>query len=232
MSWFVRFSRFGTAHMVRSQDKNMSCSMASIVMVNFKQKKGLMFAGMAAGASLQVSGIPGASYVGATLSSAARDYAIKSEGEVYKIYEKYEGGPHDFNTTGSNPLLFPKVLAELGLGQWECVNVGDTGVTQALIDSNKAGSPVIITSVWDGGGAHSICCDDTFGFFGTTYLACCDPWDGELRITSATVGAKIRYDGGDTPISSGTFFGGNAHAYDPKVNNKGWIEAWITRKKA
>ena len=39
MSWFVRISRFASVHMVRSQAKNMSCAMASIVMVNFKIRR-------------------------------------------------------------------------------------------------------------------------------------------------------------------------------------------------
>ena len=76
MSWFSRISRFASVHMVRSQDKSNGCAMSSIAMVNFKMKKGLMFSGMAAGASLSVSPIPGASYLGQTLARAAIDYAI------------------------------------------------------------------------------------------------------------------------------------------------------------
>ncbi len=229
MSWFVRFSRFGSAHMVRSQDLDMSCAMASIVMVNFKMKKGLMFAGMAAGASLQVSGVPGGSWLGSTLSSAARDYAIKSEAEVYKLYEKHKGGAHDFNTAGAQRTLYPKVLADLGLGQWEYVNVGKAGLAQAVIDTTSDGSACIVGCTWDGGGGHAMVIDDSFNFFGSRYLAVCDPWDGELRITSATIGQTVKYDGSSSPVSSGTIFGCSAHSYTP--GSTGALDGGITRRK-
>ncbi len=85
--------------MVRSQDLENSCGMASIIMVNFKAKKGLMFAGMSAGAGLQVSGLPGGSFLGSTLSRAALNYAVASEKEVYKLYDAAKGSATDFNTT-------------------------------------------------------------------------------------------------------------------------------------
>lgn len=228
MSWFVRLSRFASVHMVRSQDKDMSCGMASIVMMNFKIKKGLMFAGMAAGAQLQASGIPGGSYVGQTLSQAAMDYAIKSESEVYKLYEKAKGSAHDFNTTGASPSLYPQVLADLGLGQWERVEVGDTGIAQAIIDATAGGNPVMVGVSWDGGGGHAVVCDETHDFFGNKYLCICDPWNGELYVVKCTPGSVVRYDASDKPISTGTLFGGNAHTYGA---TKGKLNGGITRKK-
>jgi hypothetical protein len=228
MSWFVRLSRFASVHMVRSQDKDMSCGMASIVMINFKIKKGLMFAGMAAGAQLSASGVPGGSYVGQTLSKAAFDYAVKSEQEVYKIYEKVAGGPHDFDTTGATPSLYPKVLADLGLGQWERVNVGEAGAAQAIIDATADGTPCMVGVSWDGGGGHAVVCDETHDFFGNKYLCICDPWNGELYVVSCTPGQTVRYDASDKPISTGTLFGGTAHVYGA---TKGKLNGGITRKK-
>jgi hypothetical protein len=231
VSWFVRITRFGSVHMVRSQDKDMSCAMASIVMVNFKVKKGYMFAGMAAGAGLSVSPIPLGSYIGSTLSQAAIDYAVKSEQEVYKLYEKAKGAAHDFDTKGAKPSLLPQVLQDLGLGQWECVDVGETALAQAIIDATAGGTPVIIACVWDGGGGHALVVDETHSFFGSKYLCVCDPWDGELRIVSCTPGSTVRYDGSYSPISSGTFFGGDAHEYNPSKNNKGKFDGRIIRRK-
>ena len=231
MSWFSRISRFGSVHMVRSQDEAMSCAMASVVMVNFKVKKGLMFAGMAAGASLAVSAVPGGSYIGHTLSSAALDYAVKSEQEVYKLYEKAKGGAHDFNTTGANPNLLPQVLGDLGLGQWECVDVGEAALAQAVIDATDAGAPVILACVWDAGGGHALVVDETHSFLGSTYLCVCDPWDGELRVISCTPGSTVRYDGSYSPISSGAIFGGDVHTYDTAQNNKGKFDGRIVRRK-
>ncbi len=228
MSWFVRLSRFASVHMVRSQDKEMSCGMASIVMMNFKIKKGLMFAGMSAGAQLSASGVPGGSYVGQTLSQAAYDYAVKSEQEVYKIYNKHEGGTHDFDTTGAAPSLYPKVLADLGLGQWERVNVGEAGIAQAAIDATKDGIPCMLGVSWDNGGGHAVVCDETHDFFGNKYLCICDPYNGELYVVSCTPGQSVRYDASDKPISTGTLFGGNARDYGA---TKGKLNGGITRRK-
>lgn len=227
MSWFLRLSRFGSAHMVRSQDKDMSCGMASIVMMNFKLKKHLMFVGMAAGAGL--SSIPGGSYIGQTLSRAALDYAVKSEAEVYKLYEKAKGSAHDFNTTAASPSLYPQVLADLGLGQWERVNVGEAGLMQAAIDATAGGGPVMLGVTFDNGSGHAVVCDETHEFFGKKYMCICDPWDGELYVVPGTPGSTVTYEANTKPLSTGTIFGGGAHTFAPF---KGKFNGGITRKKS
>ena len=231
MSWFARFSRFGSAHMVRSQDKDMACAMCSIVMVNFKMKKGLMFAGMAVGGSISVAPIPGASYVGATLAERSISLAIKSEKEVIKLYEGVKGAAHDFDTTGADPNLYAQVLPKLGLGDWEYVDVGEAGFAQAVIDATKNGTPVIGRVRWNGGGGHAVVIDETHSFFGKQYLCVCDPWDGELRVIAGNPGSTVNYDGNYDPLSTGTFFGGKAHKYDPKANNTGKFFGGLIRRK-
>lgn len=228
MSWFVRFSRFASVHMVRSQDLKFSCGMSSIVMTNFKMKKGLMFAGMSAGAQISAVPLPGAQYLGSTLSQASIGYAIKTEDEVYKIIAGISGSANDFDKGGVSMGLYPQALAQLGLGQWECVNVGEGSVMQAAIDSNKAGAPIIVNNHWDAGGDHAMVIDETHSFLGSTYLCICDPWDGELRVVSAAAGSAVRYDGSDTPIS--VTFGGSRREY-AKGNNKGKLDGWIVRRK-
>jgi hypothetical protein len=200
-------------------------------MVNFKVKKGLMFAGMAAGAGLSASGNPLGSLIGPTLTKAAVDYAVKSEQEVYALYEKAKGSAHDFNTIGAKPTLLPQVLGDLGLGQWECVDVGEAALAQSVIDATANGTPVILACIWDTGGGHALVVDETHSFFGSRYLCVCDPWDGELRIISCAPGSTVRYDGGDNPVSTGTFFGGTSHVYDKAQNNKGKFDGRIVRKK-
>jgi len=228
MSWFVRFSRFASVHMVRSQDLKFSCGMSSIVMTNFKLKKGLMAAGMAAGSSLSVIPIPGASYLGSTLSQAALDYAVKSETEVYKIAQDISGSANDFDKQGIIITLYPQILAQLGLGQWECIFVGEGGIVQAAIDANKEGAPVIVNNHWDAGGDHAMVIDDTYTVRGSTYLCVCDPWDGELRIVSATAGSTVKYDGSVKPVS--VTLGGTRREY-AAGNNKGKLDGWIVRRK-
>lgn len=228
MSWFVRLTRFGSVHMVRSQDQSNSCAMASVIMINFKIKKGLMFAGMAAGASLQVSGFPGGSYIGQTLSRAALDYAVKSEAEVAKLYEKVKGASHDFENNGARPSFLPPIMSDLGLGQWETVDVGEAGLAQAVIDATKDGTPVLLACVWDAGGGHALIVDQVHTFMGKTYFCVCDPWDGEVRIITATTGSTVRYDGSEKPIS--VSFGGDRREYSAG-NNKGKFDGRILRKK-
>lgn len=227
MSWFMRLSRFASAHLVKSQDKNMSCAMASICMVNFKAKKGLMLAGMAAGSSISAVPIPGASYVGQTLSKAAIEFAVKSEKEVYALYEKHKGSAHDFDLNGANRTFYPLVLADLGLGNWETVNVGQGALAQAAIDATKGGAPAMLSVTWDGGGGHAVVVDETHGFFGTDYLCICDPWDGELRIIAGNKGGATAYDASDKPISLTLW--GDRHGYTP--GSTGSFNGWITRRK-
>jgi hypothetical protein len=232
MSWFSRFDRFGSGHMVRSQDRDMSCGMSSMCMINFKMKKGLMFAGMAAGAGLSVVPIPGASYLGSTLFRSAIDYAVASEDEVIAAYDEVEGGHHDFDHTGADPTLYPAVLRKLGLGEWERVDVGEAGITQAVIDATDDGSAVMVGVSWDGGGGHAVVIDETHSFFGTRYLCVCDPWDGELRLITAAPGSTVVYDGNYRPISTHTWFGGDIRGpYDPTKNNRGKLNGGITRLK-
>lgn len=227
MSWFVRLTRFGSVHMVRSQDKENSCAMASVIMINFKMKKGAMFAGVAAGGSITASGIPFGSYIGHTLSSAAIGYAVKSEAEVSKLYEKVKGASHDFEKNGAKPSFLPPIMRDLGLGNWEVADVGEGGLAQAVIDATKDGTPVLVACVWNAGGGHALVIDEVHTFMGNTYFCVCDPYDAELRVISVTVGSTVRYDGSDKPVS--VTFGGDRREY-PAGNNKGKFDGRILRK--
>ena len=232
MAWFSRITRFASVHMVRSQDKDMACAMCSIVMVNFKMKKGLMFAGMAAGANVAAMPIPGSSFVGQTLARSAIDLAVASESEVIKLYEGVKGAAHDFDNEGADPTVYAQVLPKLGLGQWEYVDVGEAGFAQAVIDATKNGTPVIGRVRWNGGGGHAVVIDETHSFFGKNYLCVCDPWDGELRLVSCAPGGSVPYDADYQPISTGTFFGGKANKYNPTNNNQGKFFGGLIRRKA
>lgn len=227
MSWFIRFTRFASAHMVKSQDLRFSCAMSSICMVNFKMKKGAMFAGMAAGSAVSVVPVVGTA-IGQTLSQASINYAVASESRVYELYSAASGAPHDFDVSGANRTFYPTLLSDLGLGQWETVNVGEGAVAQAAIDATAGGAPAMLSITWDQGGAHAVVVDETHAFFGTTYLCICDPWDGELRLVTANTGGATPYDGSDRPIS--ITFGGQRREYEAG-NNKGRFNGWITRRR-
>ena len=144
MSWFIRVSRYLSVHMIYAQEMPNSCGMASIMMVNFKQKRDTMMTGLAAGAQLNNLPLVGPA-AGQALMKAAIDYAVKSEPEVYKEYTKVTGSPYD-GSGYSDCLFFPKVLKNLGLGEWEAVYVGPTGFSAAAKAASEAASGDVMIS--------------------------------------------------------------------------------------
>ena len=106
-SWFMRIDRYASVHAVRSQDtvkkdgadSSNSCGIASILMVNFKQKKHLMVAGISTGASIASSGAPLGTFIGGALAKSSFDQAVKEEPEIYKIYGDVTGSTYDGSTT-------------------------------------------------------------------------------------------------------------------------------------
>lgn len=191
--WFVRVDRYASVHLVRSQDQDNSCGMASLCMVNFKMKKYLMAAGLSAGAAVQSIPIPGANWLGYQLGQAAVRDAVRSEASVRAVYEKHKGLAHDFDTSGAIPSFYPLILKDLGLGNSERVNVGQAGLAQAAIDACAGGKCCMLGVSWSDGSGHAVVCDEVHTAFGPT-LCICDPWDGERRLVSATVGSPVTYD--------------------------------------
>ncbi|MDB5414947.1 MAG: hypothetical protein JWR10_3282 [Rubritepida sp.] len=192
ISWHVSLTRFASAHLVKQQDQVNSCGIACILMVNFKIKKGLMAAGISAGSSVSAVPIPGASYVGATLSKAAVGWAVKSEPEVYKIYGQVVGTIYD-GTSYTDCQNHPAVLVRLGLGNWECVYVGQAGMASAVKAAVSAGAPCIAHVTWKAGGAHFVCIDDVYSPLGTAYACVNDPGDGEVVVTELPGSGSVPY---------------------------------------
>lgn len=117
MSWYVRLTRFLSAHMVYSQEAENSCGMASIMMINFKQKKGGMMTGLATAGHAASVPVIGQAMAG-PIAAAAINYAVTTEPTVYKAYTKVTGTPYD-GSDYSDAKFFPQVLKDLGLGEWE-----------------------------------------------------------------------------------------------------------------
>ena len=224
--WFVRIDRYASVHLVRSQDQDNSCAMASLCMVNFKMKKYLMAAGLSAGAAVQAIPIPGSNWVGYQLGRAAVRDAVRSEASVRAMYVKHKGSPHDFHTEGALRHFYPLILRDLGLGNWETVNVGQAGLAQAAIDACAGGKCCMLSVTWNGGGGHAVVCDEVHTVFGTK-LCICDPWDGELRLVSATPGSAVTYNASYRPLSF--TLSGTRGEYGP-AGDVGTFNGWITRR--
>ncbi|MBL8898455.1 MAG: hypothetical protein JNM84_12535 [Planctomycetes bacterium] len=221
MSWYVRLTRFASVHMVHSQHAQNSCGMSSIAMINFKMKKGLLFAGMAAKAGFSIVPVVG-SHVGSMLAKAAIATATKTEEQVYAEYTKVTGAPYD-GSQYSDAMHFPAVLNNLGLGNWECVNVGEGGFAKAAKSATDSGAPVIGHVVWNGGGAHFVVIDENHLGYGCV----CDPWDGHLHVVKMSDGKAVSYDAGNEPI--GFDLGGKRNDYP--TGQMGKFSGWIVRRK-
>jgi hypothetical protein len=226
MGWFARIDRFGSGHMVRSQDANYGCGLSSIAMVNFKMKKGLIAAGMSAGASLSVVPVVGG-YLGITLAKQALDDAVKTEEEVRQAYVSVSGQNVDLNTQGARWDKYPAVLAALGLGTWMGVDTGATGFVQGVADATKDGAPVIVVVNYPGGGEHAMVIDETHSWGGGRYLCVCDPWDGELRLLWGQAGLTApTYDASQQPVSI-TFWGDRRSSSSAAL---GTFNPWIVKR--
>ncbi len=205
MSWHISLTRFASAHLVKKQDAVNSCGIACILMVNFKVKKGLMFAGLSAGSAVSAVPVPGATFAGATLSKAAVAMAVKTEPEVYRIYGDVVGSVYD-GTSYTDAKKHPEVLRRLGLGNWECFWAGETGIANAIKAQAKAGAPCIVHVKWKAGGAHFVCIDEVHSPFGSPYACVNDPASGEVVVTEL----------GSSPIGY--------------LDNAGVFSGWIVRR--
>lgn len=222
MGWFVRVTRFGSVHMVYGQEKDCSCGIASIIMINFKMKKGRI-AAAASTASIPVIGPA----IAPALTGLALKDAVAAEEEVYKTYSEVSGTKYDGSTyTWSDQL--PKVMNKLGIGTWKDKFVGESGVAGAILDSVDSNSyPILLHTTWNvGGGGHFIVCDQVHDFMGTKYACICDPWNGDVVITSFEKGKIFNYTGKD-PAGSWSI-GGIKHSYD--TPNPGKMSGWVIQR--
>jgi hypothetical protein len=224
MGWFVRVTRFASVHVVYGQEQKNSCGIACVMMVNFKQKKGLV------ATAASTAGIPliGPA-VAPVLTKAALDSAVAVEKEVYKAYAEVSGAPYD-GTVYTRATLLGRVLSKLGIGEWEGVFIGEGEVAGAVLDSltGDNDTPIILLTNWksDGGG-HFVVCDQVHKFMGSYYACICDPWNGDVVITKFERGQPFEYTAKD-PFGSWSI-GGFKHEYGAAQESK--MNGWVIRKK-
>jgi hypothetical protein len=221
-NWYVRLTRYASAHMVYAQMAQNSCGIACMMMVNFKMKKGLMAAGVAAGGAVSVVPVIG-SFVGASLAKSAIDDAVKTEKEVYREYTKVTGSPYD-GSAYSDMDMFPAVLRNLGLGNWvtEDAPGGAAGFAAAAKSHVARGAPVIGCVEWNANSRHFVVVDEFHG----DNACVCDPGDGQLHVTKMKDGASITYNAGERVIAWSV--GGKKGDYP--TGQTGTFNAWITRR--
>ncbi len=188
MSWFTRFTRFGDMHMVFSQEAENSCGIACCRMVIFKVNK-------------------------VKLDSSAfesEDTLDGAYGDIIKA--KYDGSAYTFASK------LAKLLNKFVPGNWTAENVGASNVAQALLDgvgktanpsslteviinNVKKISPIVVLVGWSTNGAHFVVIDTIHEVNGTLYASVCDPWDGDVHVTSFALCQPFNYTGASQPLS-------------------------------
>src|SRR5437899_5005693 len=104
MGWFTRIDRFGDSHLCYSQEREMSCGLASSKMVVFKVNK------------LR----PGHS-------------ALATEKWIETIYKKYDATAVDVGAEGVYFNMLANVLNELNIGTWKAAAPPNQDISEFLI---------------------------------------------------------------------------------------------------
>jgi hypothetical protein len=144
------------------------------------------------------------------------------------VYPKYDASYDGTSYTYTDKLA--DLLNKLKMGTWESVDVGATGVADAVVKSASffqlSSVPIIVHVRWDDGGGHFVLIDYTFNVLGNHYATVCDPWDGHVHVTKMKSGSAVRYEA-DTKSVIGWSIDKPTHSYD-KVN-KGKFSGWLVR---
>jgi hypothetical protein len=175
--WFVRFTRFGTTHLVRAQETPDTCGIACIMMICCRVNKW----------------------------TTVRE-GMLVEKNVYEKYDVASGQPKGtYNGKGgTDTQVRADVLNSLGIGTWQVDSIPEDKVADAIIESANtfqlSTMPVVLRVVWDGGGMHAVIVDNVINLFGTYYACVNDPVDGDVHVLKIAKGQPIIYEPKD-PIS-------------------------------
>ena len=172
MAWFARYTRFGDMHWVYGQERGMSCGLASTTMLVFKVNKL----------------VPGAT-------------AIRDEEQITKAYERFVGSPYDVSN-GTFPEDLVGTLDSLTKKKWMNEYLTGPALTKKMIETVGVTAapgpivrvnPIILGVNWQGGGAHWLVVDTVRKFMGKLYATVCDPWDGDVHVTTVSIGDTFEY---------------------------------------
>ena len=184
MGWFLRIDRFSDSHLCFSQEREMSCGLASVKMIVFKVNK----------------------------LRPGKD-ALVTERKIESVYKKYDATAVDVGSEGVYVSMLSNVLNELDCGTWTherptnlaipkkiIDNLGADIIGGGLINTLKRGHPIILKVEWDSaggipGGSHAVVIDtvNKFPLANIYWGSICDPWDGDVHFTRLVTGHAIRY---------------------------------------
>jgi hypothetical protein len=204
MAWFTRFTRFGDAHVVYGQEKQMTCGLASVMMVIFKKNKL----------------VPGKT-------------SVTTEEAIRKEYEARLGSSYTGHTVGTFPTHLCAILQTfVPTHLWVWRTPAPDSVPRMMIDRIGVNDswgpsvevkPMILGVDWDAGGAHWVVADTIRKVGKSHYATICDPWDTNVHIQEFKTGQPFVYD-----ATSGGFMidvSGTHYTYDSN-SAKGQVKTW------
>ncbi len=178
MAWFTRFTRFGDAHFVFGQERQISCGLACVIMAAFKINK---------------------------LKPKVK--AMYDENDILaKAVSLF--GPNPLGTGGLNNPKMVQLLNEpsLNMTGWQLSTLSQNQVTDKIIKEVKVEqgfgptvnvTPVIVGVDWKGGGGHWVLVDTVRSVLGKLYATVCDPWDASVHVVPLKKGTSFNYTAKD-----------------------------------
>ena len=182
LRWYVRFTRFGTTHLVRLQENEMSCGPSCAMMVHCRMNR----------------------------LTNVTDGMATEQSMIANVKQTVPGRANwNAATDGLTGDEVAALLNSFNIGTWQSQDVGQTGVTDALIDSaslfNLSSVP-IIAGVTGPGVGHWVMIDYMIKnpFSGSYWALICDTWDSYVHVQSMSKGQAVDYNF-STPIGSWSF---------------------------
>jgi hypothetical protein len=167
--WFVRWSRFGTTHLVRAQEGRKACGVACSMMAACRMNKWKTV-----------------------------QEGMLSEADTYKKIQKVTP-LKTYDGTGSIERDdMATLLNSLGMGIWTASLVDPTAVADDIASDASVFQlctvPIITGITWNRRGGHWVMIDQVFNVFGTNYAIVNDPWDANIHVMALTPGTKMTYN--------------------------------------
>jgi hypothetical protein len=178
LRWYIRFTRFATTHLVRLQENEYACGGSCAMMVHCRMNR--------------LTNIT---------DGMATEQAMKEN-----VRQKVTGaGAWEPANEGLSGDEVAELLNSFNIGNWEFADVGEAGVTAAVVQSasfwNLSSVPIIV-----GTPTHWVMIDYMIKkpFGGSYWALICDTWDSYVHVQTMTPGQPVDYQY-DVPFGSWSF---------------------------
>ena len=202
MAWFRRTTSLAT-RMVYGQQARNSCGIASVIMVNYLMKKGML-----------------SPYLEANRLSGAYDATYRSERDVDAAYSQVAGFTYN-GTQDSYTAQLASVLNRLNIGQWRQCFLSSTDLVDKIANTcvGPRRVPIIALVKWRHGGlGHFVVCDAASQSEIGVRADFCDPWDASVHTLNIRRGDPLVYSAQKEAATSAHYYYDSAQ----KADFTGW----------